>query len=166
MVINKANLTYYTNDRSLAVKSLADLTLTNILVAPIGKSGWQIGLANYIWGGSFEGSRNDEGIDVRASQADFGVAAYPFAEYTINDTFNFRTVFGQTAFCHTRAMGNLSKLVRNDGYQSIGLGVSLTRDVFLYPNFQFSTENLSTDWLQNRFVKESTVGMSATINAF
>ena len=166
MVINGATLTYYTNQRSTAVKSLADLTLSNVLVLPVGKTGWQLGLANYIWGASFEGSRNDKGVDVRDSQADFGVATYPFAEYTINDTFNFRTVFQQFNYYHTRTMGNLSKLQRSSGAQSVGLGISVNRDVFLYPNFQFSTENLSTEWLRDRFVKESTVGMSATINAF
>ena len=155
------------------------MSFDNTLLKSIGKTGLQVGLVSAVWGSVFESDRGDrhykdlvtkkiateKGGNITSQQDDYYLAFYPFVEYVINDTFNLRTVFRQTTFYHVRSEKG-TDLVRQPGSQSIGLGISVTRDIFLYPNFQFSTENLSTEWVSKKFAKESTVGMSATINMF
>ncbi|MCB0392434.1 MAG: hypothetical protein KDD58_14180 [Bdellovibrionales bacterium] len=169
-VIYSADYTYFTNDRDTAVNKVNDLWLGTTVLGSIGASKkLQVGLAGYVSGAYFDGtSAVVEGVrkDVQAKQADYGVWLYPFVEYVFNDTFNFRTVFRQMQFVHKRNFDDASDLYRYEGDQSVGLGISVSRDIFLYPNFQFSTENLSFKFLGEDFAKQSTVGLNATINMF
>jgi hypothetical protein len=81
---------------------------------------------------------------------------YPVAEYVINDMFNLRTVLGyQWEQLRETKYTNYHKL---DVFQSIGLGTTITRDVFLYPNIQFLPSQMKSG-LTN-------IGLSAYINAF
>jgi len=43
-------------------------------------------------------------------------------------------------------------------YQSVGLGISVTRDIFLYPNIQFIPSDIRSD--------RTNIAMSASINIF
>ncbi len=92
-----------------------------------------------------------------SQQIESEAAVYPFLEWTFNDTFNLRTVFGYFSYFKTRE-DNYSSFQKQDTYQSIGLGVSVARNFFLYPNLQFSPENARWD--------RTNVGISATINLF
>jgi hypothetical protein len=91
---------------------------------------------------------------LRPEQVDIRVGAYPFVEYVINDTLNFRTLVG-FMFDHGRgaAFGDWTP---NTIYQSAGLGISVTRDIYLYPNVQFTPEDARLD--------NTNVGLSAIIN--
>lgn len=81
---------------------------------------------------------------------------YPVAEYIINETLNLRTVLGyQWEQLRSTKYTNYHKL---GVFQSVGLGISLTRNVFLYPNIQFMPSRMKQD-LTN-------IGLSAYINAF
>ena len=81
---------------------------------------------------------------------------YPVAEYIINDKLNLRTVLGyQWEQLRSTRYTNYHKLAV---FQSVGLGISVTRNIFLYPNIQFLPSDIRTD-LTN-------IGLSAYINAF
>ncbi|MCB9026319.1 MAG: hypothetical protein H6625_08385 [Bdellovibrionaceae bacterium] len=165
-MINEASVTYYTSEGAKQTNGVGGGYVANTLLGSIGESKrLQVGLASYLVGDVYSGDTY-KGEDVRASQNDYALQMFPFAEYVINDTFNFRTVFQQLQFFHNVAAEKATDLRRAKGAQSVGLGISVSRDVYLYPNFQFSTEELSTDWLRNKFAKNSTVGISATINMF
>ncbi len=86
------------------------------------------------------------------------LGVYPFAEYEFNDTFSARTVFGYFNWRHLYGDNNNLRLLQLYVYQSVGIGISLTRDIYLYPNIQFLPDNLRSD-LTN-------VAMSATLNLF
>lgn len=89
-------------------------------------------------------------------QAETVYGFLPQAEYVINDTFNLRTIVRSHWYQKTRAAG--AEFVKRDVTQSVGLGISVSRDVFLYPNVQFAWDNFTAE--------NTNVGLSANINMF
>jgi hypothetical protein len=85
-------------------------------------------------------------------------AIYPYAEYTFNDTFSARTVFGYFNWKHLYGDDNRARLLQTFVYQSLGVGISVTRELYLYPNIQFVPDNIRDDF--------TNVALSATINMF
>lgn len=89
---------------------------------------------------------------------DYSVALYPMLEYEFNDRISFRTVSRYTTWYHLYGDKQYGRLLHYPGTQSVGLGVSLTRDIYLYPNIQFLVEDLNS--------KRTNVAASAIINVF
>ncbi len=113
-----------------------------------------------------------KGVPVRLKaevfQEDYSLAAYPFAEYALSDKVQLRTVFRPWIFTHKRAEESWT-FNRRPWTQSFGVGWAVTRDIYLYPNFQWDVER----WRRNDYsfaakpvASTSTVGLSATINVF
>lgn len=82
---------------------------------------------------------------------------YPGAEYEINDTLNLRTVFGWQVYQNSRAQSE-DTFVKRKVYQSVGLGISVNRDIFLYPNIQYIPSDIRSD--------RTNIAISANINVF
>ena len=78
----------------------------------------------------------------------------PYLEYQFSSLVNFRTVANVWTF----EMYPTEGTVQDTYTQSVGLGFSITRDIFLYPNVQFLPRDTS--------VKLTNVGLTATINLF
>jgi hypothetical protein len=97
--------------------------------------------------------KNEE--ELRSSQSDFQFGFYPFAELVLNDSLNLRTVFRPFTFRHVRAEA-FGNVVRDVNTQSFGLGISVTRDIYLYPNIQFVLEDVRAE--------RTNVALSANIN--
>lgn len=83
-------------------------------------------------------------------------AIYPFAEYTFNDTYSFRTVFGYFTFQEFET--DPGKYKQAGPYQSMGIGISVNRDLYIYPNIQFAPKAMTAD--------RTNIGLSANINIF
>lgn len=92
------------------------------------------------------------------SRTGWTVAVYPYAEYAFNDWISARTVFGYFNWRHLYGDDNQYRLLQTFVYQSVGVGLSVTRDVYLYPNIQFVPDNIRSDF--------TNVALSATINMF
>ena len=88
-------------------------------------------------------------------QVDYGVGAYPFMEYALSDNYILRTLVGFRAF-HDRQEETMDTFSAPAVYQSVGLGVVVTRDIYLYPNVQFIPEDARAE--------RTNVSLSATIN--
>lgn len=131
-----------------------DLTAQQIFIKEIGTSGVSLGMLLAASMATFD--KNDAASKNR--QGDYSLGAYPFAEYVINDRFNLRTISGVWNYEHLRADASFWRLSKNPIYQSVGLGISITRDIYLYPNIQFLPENIRSD-LTN-------VALSTSINVF
>ncbi len=165
-MVNGAGATLYTSDSAKRINSVGGVYVSNTILGSIGKAGnFQVGLASYLSGDFFSGNKF-KGNSVRERQYDYAVQFFPFAEYVLNDTFNLRTVFQQLQYFHNVDAPGSGAFEVVNGAQSLGLGISVSRNVFLYPNFQFSTENLSSKWISDNFAKTSTVGINATVNMF
>ena len=72
------------------------------------------------------------------------IGVYPAIEYEINEKVNFRTVFGTWVYQHARSEDGWTYEKRK-AYQSLGFGILLSRDVFLYPNIQLLPNNIRSD---------------------
>lgn len=81
----------------------------------------------------------------------------PALEYEISEKLNFRTTFGTWVYQHIRKDDNWTYEKRK-AYQSVGLGILLSRDVFLYPNIQYIPSDIRSD--------RTNIALSANINFF
>jgi len=149
----------YYRDRGIA----ADVTLQQVFIKEVGTSGLSLGLLFAGQGNAFNKSANTaftSGSKKRLGdmRADYSLGAYPFAEYVINDRFNLRTISGLWVYDHTDSTSSFWRLNKQVIYQSIGVGISITRDFYLYPNVQFLPENIRSDM--------TNVAMQANINVF
>jgi len=88
----------------------------------------------------------------------WSLGVYPFAEYAFNDTFQFRTVFGWFNYRNLYGDSNKTRLLKVYDYQSVGVGIVASRNVYIYPNVQFVPDNIRSDF--------TNVSISATINMF
>lgn len=149
--VSSVSGTVVTDDfyRELGYQYGADFSQTAIY--DFGGSNFSMGLAFTAGVNTFD--KNDAAL--QAMQGDYSFGFYPFAEYVFSDRLNLRTVFRPFTFEHIRSepFGNV---IRNVYTQSVGVGVSVTRDIYLYPNVQFVPEDFRSE-LTN-------VGLSANIN--
>jgi hypothetical protein len=118
----------------------------------VGKTGLSFGLSMSY--GYYTHSKDPaEGDQLATNNLGF----YPAVEYVINDTLNVRTVSGMWVFQQTTASAS-DTWDKLKVYQSVGLGISVARDVFLYPNFQFIPTDIRAD--------RTNIAISASINVF
>jgi hypothetical protein len=121
--------------------------------------------------GSYTGYTNDPGdLNPKAPntrrpgfyggdrRTEWTVALYPYAEYAFNDWISARTVFGYFNWRHLYGDTERYRLLQTFVYQSVGVGLAVTRDLYLYPNIQFVPDNIRSDF--------TNVALSATINMF
>ncbi len=92
------------------------------------------------------------------ARTEWSLGLFPFAEYAFNDTFQARTVFGYFNWRHLYGDPNRYRLLQTYVYQSVGVGISVSRDIYLYPNIQFVPDNIRSDF--------TNVALSATMNVF
>lgn len=125
--------------------------LSQTFTKAFGDSGFSAGLSFGLTAFNYSDSLEDN-----ANKYSLGI--YPFAEYQISDTFVARTVFGYFNYRNKRRYDSALKYTRAYEYQSVGIGIVASRDVWIYPNIQFIPDNLD--------VKNTNVGISASINMF
>jgi len=144
-VLNVA-VTYYTTDSSIRRKDLFETDIDHTILWTIPTTKWQLG-ANVMW------EREIYGRHATAGQEDT-LALFPFAEYEFNNTLSFRTVYRGLTFFNT--LDQQATFKRDDPTQSMGLGISVTRDIYLYPNVQWVWADLRSD--------KTNVALAANIN--
>ena len=93
-------------------------------------------------------------VSLFSDQASLVLGAYPAVEYVISDRLNFRTISGIGVYEFRRDGTSHHRII----YQSMGLGISVTRDFFLYPNIQFIPGSLRAN--------NTNLGLNANINLF
>jgi hypothetical protein len=142
----------YTSDFLRKLGYAWGVSASEILIYDFGGSAFSVG-------SSFVVSRNffdSDKLEALSNQSDYGFGVYPFMEYVINDTFNLRTLSGVWVYEHTRETYDYWTFHKNKIYQSFGLGISVTRDLYLYPNVQFLPEDPGSD--------KTNVALAITLN--
>ncbi len=164
-----------TNTDDVEVGNVASGTATQIMMYDFNGSAFSAGLV-------FEGSYNyfNKGKDVEVQlkgrkpgvasdyQTDYTLAAYPLMEYAVTDRVSLRTVFRPWIYQHSVTAKGFT-FEKSPWTQSLGIGFAATRDIYLYPNFQWAWEDWRGDdfnWFRKQTRANSTVGLSATINMF
>lgn len=94
-------------------------------------------------------------VDSRTSWA---TTISPVVEYIFNDTISFRTLFAYFRWRHLYGDAHNWSMIRIQEYQSVGFGIAVTRDVYLYPNVQFLPLDARADY--------TNFGISSSINVF
>ncbi len=150
--VNTITPTLITNSqqRHQGYRASGDVSVTMMKV--VNKSNLSLGLALEWTGYAFDKTiGNSQKLATNVWQS------YPIAEYIINDWLNLRTLVGWPVYQQTREMkpNNYTQRIM---YQSFGTGISVTRDIFLYPNIQFIPADIRAD--------RTNIGLSAYINTF
>lgn len=168
------SVTYSTNSDEVEIGQLALADVSETLIYDFGGSRTSLGMA---FSGTYTHfTKKNEIVSPKGQgtgpalgyQEDYGLAAYPFAEYAISDKVQLRTVFRPWMFSHAKTEDGWT-FAKKPWTQSFGVVLALTRDIVLYPNFQWNWER----WRRNDFSfaaepvrATSTVGLNATINVF
>lgn len=157
-----------TSEESLSTNSLSSVFSQFTLLHGF-KNGVTVGAAffgAYTFYGNAAGTDPSMDPDDQWQYAGYGgddrslvnLGIFPFLEYSINDAFSLRTVFGYFNWRHIYGDPNDFRLLQTYIYQSVGLGISVTRDIYLYPNIQFVPDNIRSDF--------TNVAFSASMNIF
>jgi hypothetical protein len=147
--ISSLSATYYTNKELKAMHYRSSFGVGHTALTEIGTSGWQLGLSVSL--ATYDYS---EVLGTGAAQVANVLGIYPFVEYAINDTYNFRTVFRGSSFSSRKS--DPDKYRQGEPTQSMGLGIAATRDIFLYPNIQWTWHHPTAD--------KTNVALAATMN--
>lgn len=127
--------------------NLATLELSQVFAYDIGTTGLSLGMNFAATHQFFDKAPSQllNGDQVGGMRSDNVLGVYPFIEYVINDTFNIRTISGLWVYRHVDAETNPWKFKKTPIYQSVGVGISINRDIYLYPNVQFLPEDIRAD---------------------
>lgn len=149
--ISSAGLSYYTNSVSVDdLGAIGDIDFTQTIAGDF--SGWTAGA--YV-GINKTFYKSGLTADQKANESLVSMYMSPFAEYAFNDTYSFRTVMNYFSW-DIAANGGQGSATASNPQQSMGLGMAITRDIYVYPNVQFMPFNVRSD-LTN-------VGLSTTFN--
>lgn len=171
-MISDISVSKYTDSDSANIQSWGDISVGQTVLADFGDSNWSgglslsAGLTLYGDGPISDVVAFNDGRTLRQGyeqgalkRDDLLIGLYPFAEYSFNDTFSFRTVFGYFEFLHYKdEYGSSQEFFQKEPYQSVGVGISVTRDIYLYPNVQFTPKDIRAD--------RTNVALSTNINLF
>ena len=127
-----------TNNQLSERRFRSELMLSQNFIKDVGQTGFSYGAALM---GYFYDFRDSVQLNGLTEQL---IGIYPQAEYVINDLFNVRTVFGWQVYENVRGQPS-DTYTKRKVYQSVGLGISVTRDLFFYPNIQFIPSNIRDD---------------------
>lgn len=141
---------------------LGNFAIYNVNAYEIGKTHLTVGMESYAQYAWFRAPQAYPEFqmsmqDTEASSSDWVFFAYPYLEYSISDKLSLRTVAMWFQIEHTLAADSHT-WVKDKAMQSVGLGISVTRDIFLYPNVQFVPDELRG--------KQTNVALSTNINIF
>jgi hypothetical protein len=123
-----------------------NLDVDHTFLMHVGHSKLQLGL-------NLAYSRDVYSETVSGSPED-NLSAYPFMEYEFSDTFSFRTVY--RGFTYYNTVDRTGTFAHNEPTQSMGIGISVTRDIYLYPNVQWVWADVRGD--------KTNVALAANIN--
>jgi hypothetical protein len=121
-------------------------------------SGLTVGLTSEVDYNAFSTDKAD-GVDVRAIQKDYNLGIFPVVEYKLSKRLNLRSVMG-FQFEHDRNLDGWT-LIAKRIYQTAGIGVSATDDLFFYLYALFYPSPIA-----GLSHNETSVGFSAIINLF
>jgi hypothetical protein len=156
----QAGPTFYTRTNLVQEGYIANVSIYNVNAYEIGKSGVTVGLESSAGTGFYKppaavGKMSAD--DVRDDESDYNFFTYPYIEYQLSEKVNLRAVTFLYSLEHTR-LHSMDTWHQDKVIQSFGVGISVTRDVFLYPNIQFVPDELRA--------ADTNVGLAANINIF
>lgn len=159
-MISSVTLSYYTAEATVKKGYLGGVSASQTILANLGSSKWNGGTSisgsKALYSGNIENKAFQQRLAAgTAFRDEWTVGLFPFLQYKFNDTYSFRTVFGYFQFQQQEGKSSFEQI---EPYQSAGLGLSITRDIYLYPNVQFTPKDIRAD--------RTNVALTANINLF
>lgn len=156
-----AGVSYGTSKVSVANDKVGDIGVGHTVMKTF-KNGVSLGGAvqfdyNFYSTGAGDNKNNRISGYGGDSRTDWSLGLYPMFEYEFTDKLSFRTVFRYTSWFHNLGDDNDS-ILKEVGTQSMGLGWSVTRDIYLYPNIQFLWQDIDSE--------RTNVAVNMTANIF
>lgn len=154
-----------TSDESKNVERIGSIGTDYTLLKKIDRL--SMGLTASIWYDFYStepGQSDNRALKQRAGmqkvdkRVDWGATATPTFEFAMTDKLTLRALFAYFRWKHMYGDGENWRLLRIKEYNSVGVGIALIRDVYLYPNVQFLPRDAK--------LANTNVGLSATINVF
>jgi hypothetical protein len=145
------SVTNYTSEASIKKNRTFELSVAHTILANLSDSKWQAGIVGAM---DYEMYSSYDESNQGALHTD--IALFPFAEYAFTDKYSFRTVYRGMTFYTVRDASDTYKW--DEATQSMGFGMALTRDIYLYPNVQWVWRDIKAD--------KTNVALSANINFF
>ncbi|HMN68849.1 MAG TPA: hypothetical protein PKC28_09960 [Bdellovibrionales bacterium] len=153
-----------TSDESKNVDQIASVATDYTLMKAFA-SGLHIGVTASTWYNFFDtGAGDNKAMAIKGAgdkhdkRTEWMATVHPTAEFYINDTYSIRALFAWFRWKHQYGDAQNFRMLRVKEYQSLGVGVVVTRDIYLYPNVQFLPRDIRSDY--------TNVGFSATLNVF
>jgi hypothetical protein len=143
-----AQFTKYTADTSLKRGLNYEIEVDHNIVYNIGRTRWRTGCDFWV-SREFYTSAGHAGIANK-------LAATPMLQYEFNNTYTFRTVYKGATYYSLRSNEYAYNL--SEPTESTGIGISITRDIFLYPNIQWIWADLK--------LEKTNVALAAYVNVF
>lgn len=150
-MISGLSYSHFTDSDSANQNAIGALSFSQTVLASLGLSRWSGGLSGTysynFFGGNIKSTSLlpmfQSGI-YRRTEVVLGV--YPFFEYGFSDRVSFRTVMGYFEFWkYKNEYNDNGQYFQAEPYQTVGFGFSMTRDIYLYPNIQFTPKDIRTD---------------------
>jgi hypothetical protein len=148
------------SDSLKLTKTFGTTTFSQTIQKNLGTSGWNTGASISVSKYFYSGDVDDPAMLKRMAagaykRSDVGAGIFPFLQYQFNDTYSFRTIFGYFQFMKYEVD---EEPIQMEPYQSVGVGISITRDIYIYPNVQFTPKDMRAD--------RTNVALSTNINLF
>jgi hypothetical protein len=86
---------------------------------------------------------------------DMNLSLLPYLQYAFSDRYSFRSGFNYFQFVRYE---NREENLQLEPSQSVGVGVAVTRDIYLFPHIEFTPKNIRSD--------RTNVALLANINLF
>ncbi len=143
--VNYSHVTDQTIIDDLA--ALGSTGFKQTILAVLEESRWSVGASLFLNYFLYSGPRSAKAKRQNLPQQDFDYELSPFAEYSFNDAYSFKTVLAYVNFVHYQTRGAFAEgtIQAQIPYQSIGVGISVHRDIYFYPHIQFSPFNIRSD---------------------
>lgn len=159
-MVTDVGYSHFTDSDSVnQMNGIGSVSFGQTILADLGTSAWSAGVsflgAKYFWGGDIN---PDYQAQTGALQTDYVYGLFPFAEYTFSQKVSFRTVFGYFQNIKRVDVGEPGGVTALAPYQSMGIGWAATRDIYLYPNVQFTPLDIRAD--------RTNIGLTAYVNMF
>lgn len=148
------------NDSVNLMKSVGRAMFFQMAVKNLGTTRWSVGGGLMYIKIFYSGDVSDPKLMMASQMGLFKrpdeiFGAIPFVQYAINDRFSLKSEFMYFQFMKYEGS---SESIQEEPAQTIGTGISITRDIYLYPNIQFAPKDIRTD--------RTNVALNANINLF
>ncbi len=144
-----ASVVKYTAKSASVLNDEWETNFDYTILANVGTSKLQIGL-DLGYYREYYSSPNADNQTAAVDQIDL----FPFAEYEMNDWASLRTVYRGISYNNTIA--DQRSYARDFPTQSFGVGMAITRDIYLYPNIQWVWQDINAD--------KTNIALNANIN--